>query len=374
MDLSMYLHAFVPDFMAAVHQALVARWRGQAVAVALDTSPHAPLLALSREARAAGVHAGLRAAAAHRRCRSLVITTPEPDWYQRAHTALLTLVETATPRVGGMPGRYDADLAGTAHLWSAATAAERLRVQARTQLHLELRCGVAARLVLARLAACSGRAIENAESTWCDPLPLTALDDLAPAARATLAQCAVTTIGQARELGAAALQRLLGVAATPLTILFDAESDLPFPAREGGRSEPTVHAERHCTHADARQVEGLLDDLARDIGYQLRRRSLAATVLLLAGRHVDGRLAQAQQQARRQLVHDADIAAQAHALGHRLARRVAWERLRLTASGLAPVQAQEQWSGPQRSQQVEAAQDRLRRRFGSDLVRRGVTR
>jgi len=176
----MFFHLAIPGFHAAVHQAAVAALRGRPVAVAVDAGEQAPLFATSREARAAGVWPGLRAAAARRRCPGLSVVTPEPEWYRRAQARLVELCNAYTPCVGGRAGHLDGDLAGTERLWGARIGhsdrplaqaeaiAGALRAAAVKALGFDACVGVSPRLIVARLAA-----IRAASPTAASPLSAT---------------------------------------------------------------------------------------------------------------------------------------------------------------------------------------------------------
>jgi len=385
----MYLHARVPAFHAAVHQAARAQLRARPVAVAVDDGDQAPLFATSVEARAAGVWPGLRAGAARRRCRDLTIVTPEPDWYRRAQAAIALVCQRTSPRIGGQRGCFDIDLAGTERLWGkrlrtaapldqAECLAHHLRNRVGADLYCDLRLGAAPRLRVARLAARAAAAddangvypvLAEDSTAFIDPLPLSWCEGLGAAARTILTDCGVSTFIQARAVGETPLYTLLGDDAAELIALLGDGDDPEVP--ELGDPEPAVDAQRHCGAAGADLATALqhVDALARDIGFILRQRGFAATVLALNGRHRDGRTVQTTQRCQRQLRHDDELAGVARVLVTRISRRPHWERLRLTASGLCAAEDQQRLFAPPRSERLEAARDHLRRRFGADCVR-----
>src|SRR5690606_6368400 len=87
--------------------------------------------------------------------------------------------------------------------------------QAGADLRCDLRVGVALRLRVARLAARAAeagvRAVDaDGAHAFLDPLPLTWCDGLGAAARTVLADCGLTTLAQARAVGAVQLHDLLG--------------------------------------------------------------------------------------------------------------------------------------------------------------------
>ena len=392
----MFFHLAIPGFHAAVHQSALSALRGRPVAVAVDAGEQAPLFATSREARAAGIWPGLRAGAAKRRCPGLSVVTPEPEWYRRAQARLVDLCNAYTPCVGGRAGHLDGDLAGTERLWGARIGhpdrplaqaeaiAAALRAGAARALAFEACVGVSPRLIAARLAARlaaqpgsrSGQgvvAIAAAdERARLDPLPLAWLG-AADEAVARLGECGVSTLGDARALGPDRLRELCGDGADAIVAALTGEHEPVVP--ELADPEPELNAARRCGDVGAGPVEAtrLVAALARELGFALRARGLACTTLTFAGRHLDGRTAQGAHRAKQPLRHDDELATPACTLVARHARRVHWERLTLTASGLCTAEDQQELFAPQRLHRLERARDALRQRFGAEQLRPGST-
>lgn len=384
----MIVHLAIPGFHAAVHQAALPALRRRPVAVAVDAGEQAPLFATSREARAAGIWPGARAAAARRRCPGLIVVTPEPEWYRRAQARLADLCNAWTPCVGGRAGHLDCDLAGTERLWrdrvgveaplaQAAAIATRLCAAVRGVLAIDACAGVAARVTAARLAArLAARTpaepvaviAPDEERARLDPLPLGWLD-CGEEALARLGDCGLATLGDARALGDDRLRELLGDDAAPITAALTGVAEPVVPELVDPAPELTVARRCGDAGADAVAAERLLAHLARELGVQLRARGLACTGLTFTGRHLDGRTATGTQRADRQLRHDDELAAIAIALAAKRARRVHWERLALTAGGLCAAEEQQELFAPQRAHRIERARDALRSRFGDELVR-----
>ncbi|HYE07952.1 MAG TPA: hypothetical protein VEL07_20710 [Planctomycetota bacterium] len=392
----MYLHLRIPGFHAAVHQASAARLRGRPVAVAVDGGDQSPLFATSIEARKQGVWPGLRAAAARRRCPGLHVVTPEPDLYRRAQGAVERLCLGYTPAVRGRAGRIDCDLSGTERLWStrlrdggtvdaaieqAATIAERLRATAARDLRLTGSLGVALRLPVARLAARLARdgafakhpllvVPAGAERELCDPLPLAWVDDCPRAALAALAECGVHTIGEWRGMTADQAEALIGASAQAALERLDRDGEPVLPEDAPG-GDPEIAVARHCGAAGAspEHAVAVAVELARELGFRLRARQLTCGALTLSMRWTDGRVADATLRPRRALRHDDELAGAAADLLAKRLRRVWCERLTLSAGGLGAADEQLELFEPPRARRLEAVKDRLRARFGDDLVR-----
>ena len=394
----MFIHLHIPGFHAAVHQALAPDLRGRPVAVAVDAGEQAPLFDSSSEARAQRIWPGLRAGAARRRCPGLVVVTPQPELYRRAQRAVLGAASAATPRVAWQQGGVDLDLRGTEILWRTITGSEQppaqaawwaatLRQQVEARLALSGSVGVAPRLRLARLAALAARGtaariqvvVPGEERVALAEWPLRWLRALPPELLRTLADCGLTTFGAIAGLPGPALDQVLGAQAALVRGVLDGDDN----GNDGddGEVPALVDPERELVAmvecgsqaggvggASALRAQRLIADLARDVGFRLRAEALAATRLTLSGIYLDGRTAERCCRSRQQLYHDDQLQAAAAALLTPLVRRVAWQRLTLTAGGLLPRACQEELFAPARQRRVEGARDLLRTRFGKELV------
>jgi nucleotidyltransferase/DNA polymerase involved in DNA repair len=294
-------------------------------------------------------------------------------------------------------GRLDVDLGGTEPYWGgrlpaacAATPAaqarhlaERCVSRCASELGLPAHAGSGHRLLSARLAARLARdpalavrgvhalaATAAQEQAASDPLPVAWLSECTAASAATLAGCGITTIGALRPLGLGDLALMLGAEAAGLhATLHGTVPDL-VPAEVD--PEPSLGAATRCGAGGAGDDEArqLVRALARELGVQLRARQLACTTLTLSGRWLDHRVAQATLPGSYQLRHDHELFVLAERLRARVRpRRVAWERLRLSASGLCAAEEQQELFAPARRDRLESVQDRIRQRFGADLLR-----
>ena len=396
----MFIHLVIPGFYAALHQARDPGLRGRAVAVAVDGGAQAPLFAVSREARAAGIVPGLRADQARRRCPQLVVRTSDPEQADEAQRALSALCASCAPLVGSTgAGRCDIDLGGTEPYWGGRLPAPAAASPAAQARHLAESCvarctddlglpalaGCGHRLLSARLAARLAReparagcgvhalaASPEAEQAASDALPVSWLGECTSADAATLTGCGITTIGALRPLTLGDLTLMLGPVAAGLhAILHGTVPDVVPPQVD---PEPSLSVVTRCGAGGASDSEAhaLIRVLARELGVRLRQRQLACTTLTYSGRWLDHRVAQETLPSGYQLRHDHELFALAERLHARVRpRRVAWERLRLSASGLCAAEEQQELFAPARRERLESVQDRIRARFGGDLLRAG---
>ncbi len=390
----MFLHLHLPGFHATVHQAVTPRLAGRPVAVAIDAGTQAPLIDVSPEAHAQGVFPGLRAAAALRRCHGLTVVTPQPELYRRARRALLAAASTATPLVGGRADGLDLDLGGTERLWRDATGSDDPLAQARwwaqtlhqrigDDLRLPTAIGVSTRLRVARLAALAARersarplGVEvvavGTEGSAIRAWPLRWLRDLPWDSLRLLADCGITTLGAAAEMAPADLRQLLGADAEELLALWSGDDEPLVPPCVDPEPEIAIARGAGDGGADATRAGLLLAALARDLGFRLRADGLACIRLTVAGTWLDGRIGTRLVTSKRPLRHDDELERAALTALIALTRRVSWERLSLTATGLCSAEEQQELFDTPRSRRLENARDLLRTRFGAEMVTTAV--
>src|SRR3954468_5728288 len=127
-----------PAFCTTVEGLVAPALRTRPVAVAPPGADHATILALSAEARLAGVERGMPVRQALKRCPDLVVLSPHPRLYARASRALheLPRVCAAVIEPRGY-GHAFLDLTGTGRLFGPAVdVAARVQREVRERLRL----------------------------------------------------------------------------------------------------------------------------------------------------------------------------------------------------------------------------------------------
>jgi DNA polymerase-4 len=361
----MLLHLNVPGFQAAIHQVHEPGLRRHPVAVAVDASEQAPLLAVSGEARAAGVHGRMRCFEARRRCPELIVRLPDAERARVVQAAITAAALRYTPLVASTPGQLDVDLAGSEDLWrtglvpgevlngalsQAVVIARTLRQALSDDLGLSCSIGGGSRPFTARIAErlARGRAstpcrvvvlADDQETSITDPLPVHWL----PATTTLLDHLVfrnITTIGAARRLGEDGLATVGGEAGRALHAHLHGTAAL-LPASLDAEASLSAASGTGAGGAGPRQVLQLLAGLAQQLGASLRRRHLAATRLSLTVRWGVGATQHVALVPSYQIRDDRDLV---H-LGERLLvkagdRGIPWTWLRLTASGLCADEEQ----------------------------------
>ncbi len=185
------LHADLDAFYAAVEQLLDPRLRGRPIAVGGGV-----VLAASYEAKVFGVHGGMSASAARRRCPSLRFVPGHFRDYVRIGDAVMDILGGYTPDVERISiDEAFLDVAGSVHLFgSPARIAAAVRERVRTEVGLPISVGVARTKHLAKIASQVAKpdglvVVEpDAEEAFLHPLPVELMWGVGPVTRRRLAE------------------------------------------------------------------------------------------------------------------------------------------------------------------------------------------
>ena len=143
-----------PAFCTTVEELAAPALRTRPIVVAPPGADRAVVLALSAEARRAGVSRGMPVRQARKLCPDLILLPPNPALYARASRALHQILRVYAPVIEPHGyGHAFLDLTGTGRLFGPAIdVAERVRREARERLHLPLSVGVAVNKLVSQAA------------------------------------------------------------------------------------------------------------------------------------------------------------------------------------------------------------------------------
>jgi DNA polymerase-4 len=284
-----------PAFCTAVEGLVAPALRERPVAVAAPGADRATILALSAEAKAAGITRGMPVAKAKKLCPDLILRAPNPRLYARASSALFEILRRYAPVMEPKGyGHAYLDMTGTSRLFGRAVdVARRIQRESNQRIGLELAVGAAANKLVSRTASevvkglfpdpPSRRAAEpplldvlaGSEAPFLAPHPTGLLPDLSQEMRERLDDYQLELIG---EVAALEQQQLYSVFGTPGRVLHQHARGIdPSPVLP-----PEVKAEFRATHTLASDTNdlGLLHPLLRQLterlGRQLRQRQLVA--------------------------------------------------------------------------------------------------
>src|SRR5262245_29330635 len=207
------LHADVDSFFASVEQRDDPRLRGRPVIVGAGV-----VLAASYEAKAYGIRTAMGARQARRLCPGAIVVSPRFSAYSEASKAMFQVFDDATPLVEGLSiDEAFLDVRGLERLaGQPLEIAARLRRDVREHVGLPITVGVARTKFLAKVA--SGVAKPDGllvvpperELAFLHPLPVERLWGVGPVTARKLQIRGITTVGEVALLAEEALVTMLG--------------------------------------------------------------------------------------------------------------------------------------------------------------------
>ena len=283
-----------PAFCTSVEGIIAPALRTRPVAVAPPGADRATILALSSEARLAGLRQGMPVRHAIKLCPDLVLLPPNPRLYARASRALHEVLRIYAPVIEPRGyGHAFLDLTGTGRLFGPAVdVAARVQREVRERLRLPISVGIAANKLVSQAATTVVKPeplLEvpgGAEASFLAPHPLDVLPELHPRMRRRLEDYQLDLIGEVAAITESALCAVFGGAGRMLRA--QARGIDPRPVLS-----PEQQAEFHVAHAlatdtnDLGVLHPLLRVLGERLGRRLRRRGLVARRLLVSLTYAD---------------------------------------------------------------------------------------
>ncbi len=374
-----------PAFCATVESLASPALRHRPIAVAPPGAERATVLALSAEARLAGIVPGMLVLRARKLCPDLVLLPPNPRLYARASRALHEILRVYAPVIEPRGyGHAFLDLTGTARLFGPVLdVAERIRRESLERLGLPLTVGVAGNKLVSEAATRAGRTSANrpqlvepgGEAGFLAPHLLEVLPGLPLDIRKRLDEYQLERIGMVAAIAESELCAVFGSRGRHLkaqTLGQDSRPVLP----------PEVRAEFRASHTfatdtnDRDELHRLLRRLSETLGFRLRRRGLAARRLVVEVEYTD------YERASRSTVMppaalDADLwEASQRALGLAATRRVSIRLVSLTVDRLLEANVQlDLWDAGRPavrpSDRLQNTLDHIHRRWGARAVMAG---
>lgn len=374
------LHADADSFYASVEQRDNPRLRGRPVIVGGGV-----VLAASYEAKAYGVRTAMGGGQARRLCPHAVVVNPRMSEYSDASKAMFAVFEDTTPLVEGLSiDEAFLDVRGMGHISGTPTEiAVRLRRRVRDEVGLPITVGVARTKFLAKVA--SGVAKPDGllvvppgeELEFLHPLPVERLWGVGNVTAEKLHGWGVTTVRQVAEMSESALVAILGRAAgRHLHALAHNRDPRRVETRRRRRSIGSQRAlgRRRRSHAELDTiVVGIVDRLGR----RLRKARRVCRTIVLRLRFEDFSCATRSHTLVESTAETPTILATARELlaaAMPMIERDGISRVGLALSNLSDADAI-QLALPferARASALDAALDRVRDRFGSAAITRGV--
>ncbi|HWN20308.1 MAG TPA: hypothetical protein VNO19_15465 [Gemmatimonadales bacterium] len=396
-----------PAFCTSLEGLVAPALRTRPLAVAPPGADRATILALSAEARLAGLERGMSVRKAQRLCPDLIVLPPNPRLYARASRALHEIFRIYAPTIEPRGyGHAFLDLTGTGQLFGPPQdVAARIRRETSQRLGFSVTVGVASNKLVSQaaikadrlvLSGANGRTGGRADSEsllyvpsgdergFLAPHPLEVLPELGTSMRARLEDYQLDLIGEIAVISESALCSVFG--RDGRTLRARARGIDPRPVLP-----PERQAEFHLAHAlttdtnDIGVLYPLLRLMSQRLGRRLRQRGLTAGRLRVEATYADY-TADARAVPLRAAMLDAelwDAARRAFVLAN--TKRLAVRAVALTLDRLTEAEAQlELWGGQRdsgadgRQQHTNSAPadlqhaiDHIRTRYGSMAVHGG---
>ncbi len=273
--------------------------------MAAPGADRATVLALSPEAKAAGITRGMPVRRARKQCPDLMLVPPNPVLYARASRALHEILGRYAPVIEPRGyGHAFLDVTGTSGLFGPAVdVAVRIQREARQRLQIPLSVGVAVNKLVSQAAATVVKKEEGGaggqgggewlcqvgggeEPRFLAPQPVSVMPDLDADMRERLDEYQLELIGEI-----AAIER------RQLCAVFGAEGTLLHERARGIDPRPVLSPERkaefrfaHTLATDTNDLgvlHPLLRRLTERLGHRLRLRQLTAGRLTVALAYTD---------------------------------------------------------------------------------------
>ena len=382
------IHLNVADFAVAVERVVNSGLKGRPVIVAPGGSARSVVYDMSEEAYQCGVHKHMPLRAARRLCRDAFVLPPRPDRYERAMRALFKQALPYSPLVeaGDVDGHLFIDITGTSRLFGPPVdVAWRLRRRVKTDLGLDPIWSLAPNKLVAKVATRvvkpTGECVVGAgdEAFFLSPLPLRLVPGIEADDLQRLEAFNFTRVSQVAALHLAHLRIPCGRRAR---FVYETVRGVdPSPVLPAGRQRPVVacdHDFDEDTNARA-PLEGALYRMVESAGANLRRQRRAARRISVTLDYSDGIRCTRQSKVSPATAGDPLLfEAARRALNLARFRRVRIRHMRLVCDRLVFPPAQlplfpEERLKRKRQDDIVAAIDRVRGRFGKDVIRVGRT-
>jgi DNA polymerase IV len=372
------LHADLDSFYASVEQRDDPRLHGRPVIVGAGV-----VLAASYEAKAYGVRTAMGGRQARRLCPWATVVPPRMSAYSEASKAVFRVFEDTAPLVEGLSiDEAFLDVRGLDHISGLPTEiAARLRRDVRQQVGLPITVGVARTKFLAKVASAVAKpdgllvVPPDREFEFLHPLPVERLWGVGQVTARKLRDRGITTVGEVAELEEATLVSMLGRASGRHLHALAHNRD-PRPVQTGRRRR-SIGAQRALGRRPRPndEIVGSLIALVDKVTRRLRTARRVCRTVVLRLRFADFARATRSQTISEPTSQTDTILKTAIDL--LTASMPMIERRGLTLIGIALSNLADegaiQLTLPfNRRRDLDAALDRVRERFGSNAITRGV--
>jgi DNA polymerase-4 len=275
------LHVDLDPFFVSVERSLDPSLRGRPVVVGGDGHGLGFVAAVSAEAQASGVRAGMPLTEARRLAPGAAFRRGDLEAYGRASDEVTAVLLAASRRLE-RPSADEAfvDLTPEAGAPPPVRATETIRDELQRRLGLDVSLGLASSRLAARIASAWAHprgllvVLPGYELSFIADKPVSLLN-LPPHLQSALERSDLLTLGQVAECDPARLEAVLGPAAARVraTARSEGEPSIAVAASPASVQEETVIRDRR---SDRTILEGVAEGLARRVSRRLKPFRLAA--------------------------------------------------------------------------------------------------
>jgi DNA polymerase-4 len=378
------LHLDLDAFFCAVEEAENPQLRGKAFAVGGKPDERGVVASCSYAARQYGIHSAMPMARAIRLCPGLLIVPGRHKRYSEVSKQVMARLRAVSPAVEQIS--IDEAFLDISEIQEQPEAlARRLQNEIRDELGLPCSIGIASNKMVAKIATevgkKSGRKGEppfgltivpaGAEAAFLAPLPADMLWGVGPKTSALLAELGINSIGDIARWPEAELIGLFGENGRELAQHAHGIDRRPItPEHETKSISQEITFSRDVR--DAKALENTLKELAAEVARNLRKANLAGITVKLKLRWPDFTTLTRQTTLVQSTDRADEITNTAIELLH--AVRKPGQPVRLIGVGVsglgAPIRQLSLWDTPsEKTQQLDAAIEELRQKFGDEIIR-----
>jgi DNA polymerase-4 len=379
------LHLNVADFAVAVERVVDLSLRDKPVIVAPLQAARAAVYDMSEEAYRDGVRKGMLLNRATRICRTARVLPPRFDLYRKAMGSFVNEARGYSPVLehGAEDGHLYLDITGTHRLFGTPPdVGWRLHRQIRSKLEIDPIWSLAGSKLVSKIGSRLVKPVgeyivaDGEEQRFLAPLPLHLLPGLSSGERQRLGQFNIGRIG---ELAALSRMQLEGVFGRRGEALFELSRGIDDSAVRPEEKRPPRVVREHIFSddcADRTVLKGVVGALAAQLGMELRATRRQARRVGLQLDYTDGTTVSRQASVRKGVADDDSLQRLAlTALERSLTRRTRVRSCRLIGDRLHGRSPQlnlfDDPATGRKKEQLLAAMDRIRQRFGREAIRMG---
>jgi len=375
------LHINIPFFMASVECLLDKSLVGRPVVFASSPSHYTPIVDVSESAYEIGIRRGMTLGEAKRHERDIVVIKPTPQRYLRVVGYIEGIIQKVTPVYEIFSsGEAYLDIKGSKWLFrSEEDIAAQVYESICVDTNLRPRIGIATNKLISRVASSFFydkafiKVMAGEEGLFVAPLSINILPDLERWVIEKLADYNVSRVGEINRLGEENLYTLFGKIGRTLELWAKGMDTRVITAQNSPflREEISISYEENNWENLKRRIFYL----ASSIGFELRRRRVAAARFKLTVIYTDNLVSEGYVGAKPPLNTDISIFRLLKKLLFRvLSRRVYIKNIVTEATLFSPVFAQQELIDLPSSREfrLSSAIDSIRDRFGERSIYFGI--